>query len=176
MTGPAAAWTGALIAPPLSGSIKEAHFAFGAPGGPWSWARFEESLGPGLWAGCFQCGDRAFDWVGVVADSSDALVVAAGEGYWVSLQERVVRYRENSIVAAATVPDIARVLVASDQDVALLSPEGVAWRTDDVASDGIRFTKITKHLACGEAYARGSWVPFEIDIDTGGERGGPRWY
>jgi len=176
MSAPAVAWAGKLIgAAPLSGSIEEVHFSGDEPGGPWTWVRFDEIHGSDHWAGCFQCGDRGFDSVVMPHGSTDALVVSGGEGYWISLPERALRYREDNITGAAQVPGVPMAIVADDQTVSLLSPDGRVWRTKDIAIDGIQFTTITTDLVCGEADVPEGWVPFEIDIASGITRGGLQW-
>ena len=162
-----------LPSPPVSGTIPEAHFdSDGQEKEFWIWARFASPESEESWAGCFRGGSFSFSGLVMVPDSADALVVAGGQGYWVSLLDRGLRYQHRFIAAAAPVPGQRTVVVADHVCVALLSVNGLVWETRRVSLDGITFKEVSETLVVGEAAVPGGVAPFEVDIASGEARGG----
>ena len=169
-------WTAALLPePPLSGSLPEQHFDCGSPGLSWLWVLFTDPTGEGRWAGCFRREQWGRDAIHLVPAVNDALIVAGGQGYWVSLVEKAVRFRASPIVVAATVPNRAMVVAADYTSVSLLLPEGVAWRSRRLSLDGISFSRVTFGTVTGEAEAPSGAVAFEIDLESRVASGGLQW-
>ena len=166
-------WTAEFLpSPPVSGTIPEAHFDSDIQEKEfWIWARFT-SDGDEAWAGCFRGGFFSFNTLIVVGDSADVLVVAGGQGYWVSLLDRAVRYQHRFIAAAAAVPSQRAVVVADYVSLALLSTNGVVWDTRRVSLDGITFKDVSETLIVGEAEVPDGFASFEVDVASGEVRGG----
>ena len=167
-------WTAEFLpSPPVAGTIPEAHFDSDIQEKEfWIWARFTSPEGTNSWAGCFRGGFFSFNGLIMVADSADALVVAGGQGYWVSLLDRTVRYQHRFIAAAASVPGHRTVVVADYVCVALLSANGVVWETRRVSLDGITFKEVSGTLIFGEAEVPNGVASFEVEVASGEVRGG----
>ena len=166
-------WTAEFLpSPPVSGTIPEAHFDSDEEREFWIWARFTDPAGDESWAGCFRGGSFSFNDLVMVADTADALVVAGGQGYWVSLIDRAVRYQHRFIAAAGSIPGHRSVVVADYWCVALLSTNGLVWETRRVSLDGITFKELSETLIIGEAEVPGGVASFEVDVASGEARGG----
>jgi hypothetical protein len=168
-------WTARLLlSPPLSGSVPEHHFDNGCHGAPWVWALFEEhGDGETAWTGSFRAGDLVpYRAVHVVATADDAVVVAGGYAYWVSLQDRTVRYTHDFVSYSVEVPGRPLVVGATYTEVFVLSPGGVLWCSDRIALDGITISAVTSHQVTGEAAGYPDPVPFVLDLDTMQLQGG----
>lgn len=165
-------WTAdVLTAAPISGTVPEAHFD-GGDTGPWLWVKFSDYEGGRAWAGCFRSSSFSFSSVEVFEELGDALVVAGGQGYWLSLSEQALRYREPFIAAASRIPGKPLIAVADYVRVSLLSANGPVWRTPRISLDGIAFTAVSDKLVIGEAENPWGHVPFEVEVMSGAFRGG----
>lgn len=167
-------WTAEILRePPVSGTVPELQFDCGDSGSPWLWVSFRDSEDTGSWAGCFRYGPRGFNFAEAIPESGEALVIASGQGYWVSLANRTLRYQEGTMTAAMRVPGPDEAFVVTDDcTVSLLSAAGVVWTTDRISLDGITFNRATRSLLMGEAQEPGGPVPYEIDLASGTVRGG----
>ena len=167
-------WTAEFLPfAPVSGTIPEVHFDSDIQEKEfWLWVKFTNPDDEQSWAGCFRGGFFSFNRLLVMASIDDALVVAGGQGYWVSLQERVVRFQHRFIAAAASVPRKGLVAVADFVCVALLAATGLVWRTRRVSLDGITFKEVSDRLIVGEAEVPGGVASFEVDIASGEVHGG----
>jgi len=167
-------WTAEFLPwPQVSGTIAEAHFDSDDQEKEfWIWARFTNPAEDESWAGCFRGGSFSFNELVMVADRADALVVAGGQGYWVSLIDRAVRYQHRFIAAAAPIPGQGTVVVADHCCVALLCASGLVWETRRVSLDGITFKELSETLIIGKAEVPGGVASFEVDVASGEARGG----
>ena len=103
------------------------------------------------------------------------IVVAAGDAYIVDPETRslVSELGGGPIMNIVQVPDLELVLLVDPFRLTAIGPEGVRWRTRDVAVDGIRSTQVTGTTLSGEANAiDDSWQSFTVDLKDGRVGGG----
>jgi hypothetical protein len=100
-------------------------------------------------------------------------VVACGQGYLVNVPnpDQTVTLPDGGGIVAAVGSSRLLVLVTFTELLGIL-PEGRWWRSERLASDGIRNVVVSEDTVTGEAWqAHGDrWVGFRIDAQTGKAR------
>lgn len=137
--------------------------------------KFIPNAGP-EWFANFQFGNSAVSRVGVHPNGRDALIVARGQGYVVSVPDReLVSTFGGYITDIVDVPG-EPIVIFADSGVAFeaLSENGLLWRTKRISYDGFRNLRIAAAKLPGEAWSPvdDRWFAFEVNLKTGQHRGG----
>jgi hypothetical protein len=136
------------------------------------WAVFE-SPDKEPWAASFRAGDVVpYRAAHVVDTTNDAVIVSGGYAYWLSLEDRAVRYEHDFVEYSVPVPMRPQVVASTFTELYVLSPQGVQWCSDRIALDGLTIAEVTTRYVRGEAPGYSGAVPFVLDLETMHLQGG----
>jgi hypothetical protein len=136
--------------------------------------RFETDDGQ-QWVGNFQPGSFGLDTVYDHPNGRDVLVIARGQGYLVDPNDRNKRdYFGGDIQDSFTVPELSAVVFGNGLWFEAIGSAGLIWRSERISWDGMRDLAKDSLRLFGEAWnpMQNCWVPFELDLLTGGFKGG----
>jgi hypothetical protein len=140
--------------------------------------RFEPPEGTS-WVGFFEDGYESpqaltgvFGW----PDPQRICAISKGQGYLVNVgdpSDFVVIDGVFPITFARPVVEKGLFVLTDFTKLTAFSVEGVKWQTDRISWDGLRNIEIREDDIIGEAWSapEETWIPFEIDILTGEEKG-----
>lgn len=134
-----------------------------------------ESDGAASWVGNFQPGLSSLDTVLQHPNGRELLVIVGGQGYVVDPSNRAKReYFGAQIEMALEVPELNSVVFGNGLWFESLGPEGWRWRSERISWDGMRDLRREGLRLIGEAWSplEDSWLPFELDLQSGGFSGG----
>ncbi len=128
------------------------------------------------WVGNFRVGLGGASGVMVVLGRTDqALVLARGQAYVVEPETcALVRTCGGQITEAFVMPDREAIVLGNGLWFECLAPNGLRWRTRRISWDGMVKVSLCGETLGGQAFnpVGDTWMPFEVDIDTGDVRGG----
>jgi hypothetical protein len=145
--------------------------------GPWLHVRVEPHSAP-AWTGAFELDAPGFYLTGVygLPTGHDLLVVAAGEGYVVSVRDPDQWHWAPlaPVLGAQRVEGSPLVVLWSFQDLAVYGPEGPLWQRLEFATDDLEVTRAADGVIEGTRW-RGRWGGmhhrdhrlFRLDAATG---------
>jgi len=151
-----------LTIPPVSGSIEEVRF---------------DAIGECCWFKFTQCGE---EWSGVFGkpptpiniqsatafnNERSIFVIAAGQGYLLDTASRSLLHktRNSYLQAAIAVPDTEYVVVCDNKCLELYDTRERIWKSNDIATDGIRLISATENAVKGYIWQSDRWYEFFYD-------------
>ena len=127
------------------------------------------------WTGNFVRGMTRFDFAAAHPNSRSMIVIAGGQGYIVDPESRTVSEYFGAAITGAFAHPSRNWLVLNDQGVGFLAlgESGWVWASRRISHDGFKDLAIVGTALKGNAWEPGdSWIPFELDLDTGEHFGG----
>ncbi len=97
-----------------------------------------------------------------------ALIVSFGQGYIFNINnKKVIHKTEKNQLACISLYEPKDYFIACSQiEIFVFSPEGLAWSSKRVSSDGIEIEKIINGVVYGKVYDFTKWVGFKLDLNT----------
>ena len=148
------AWQCSIIeSPPLSGSMTE--LSIESPystDSTWMWVLFETE--EYQWCASFKKGSLPLsNWAIAVPATDCCFIVSGGAGYWVDANAKAVLFLHPRpwLFAAIGIPSASSVVVATFNEIELISSAGIEWHSPRIAWDGIRFVKSERDTIVGIA-------------------------
>jgi hypothetical protein len=126
------------------------------------------------WVGNFQRGGSNYDATFAHPNGRDVLVIAGGQGYVIDPIVRRLQSMVGGAIVNVHVVDDGQLLIL-DQAISFeaIDAKGSRWHTRRLSWDGFAHVVFSGGKITGRAWALGdSWLPFEVDLNTGEATGG----
>ena len=150
-----------LSEPPISGTIKE--YLFDAQG-DCTWIRFESESE--IWAGVFGKGSlKNCNAVCKFSDDTYVFIIAGGQGYILDSRTHKLCHKTfiDYFVSAIAAPGKDLVITCDFRRLYAFDTQELIWRSDHVASDGIKLDCSTENDLAGKIEQWDGWYAFKLE-------------
>ena len=123
------------------------------------------------WVGNFLGGPTGCNAVLEHPNGNDVIVVARGEASVVDPENRAIRHRlAAGVEQVIELPSLEAILLRGLTDFTAIKADDTGWHSPRISWDGMRKIKVNGTQLFGEAYTPigDAWVPFTLDLLTGG--------
>jgi len=145
-----------------------------------TYVRIVPAKGP-AWSGFFALGfssEQVISAICACPDPDSVCVVVGGYAYVVNVTDPTewLQVEQRPVVDLRVVPAPALILFAGFTSITAVGTSGIAWQTERLSWEGIRFTgiEVDKLHGFGWDVMSDKEVAFEVDLKTGRHVGGTR--